>query len=68
MSSCEGSSINHCVQVVGVYFDPTTSTGYYKVCIRVRAYVYGHPVRAVCVFAWYVTDSLGVVISLPILH
>lgn len=33
MSSCTGSSINQCVQVVGVYYDPVESTGYYKVCM-----------------------------------
>jgi len=31
MSGCVGSTINQCVQVVGVYYDPIENTGYYKV-------------------------------------
>lgn len=31
MTSCTGSTINLCVQVVGVYYDPVSDAGYYKV-------------------------------------
>jgi hypothetical protein len=30
MSSCVGSTINTCAQIVGVYYDPVSDTGYYK--------------------------------------
>ena len=31
MASCVGTTINQCVQVVGVYYDPIADVGYYKV-------------------------------------
>ena len=30
LSSCTGSTINACVQIVGVYYDPVSDSGYYK--------------------------------------
>ena len=30
LTACEGTTINQCVQIVGVYYDPVSDTGYYK--------------------------------------
>jgi cathepsin H len=31
MSQCMGTDINQCIQVVGVYYDPVSNMGYYKI-------------------------------------
>lgn len=31
VTNCDGNTVNHCVQIVGVYYSSATDTGFYKV-------------------------------------